>query len=302
MKHLADERNVVRLYKFERLETTWRKLEYGMDDVGICACIDVETTGLDPSNDKVVEIAIQVVVFHKKTNAIVELLDSYESLNDPGFPIPPEASATHGIYDAHVKGHHIDWDRVLQMCESVDFCVAFNASFDCKFVQAGCIAGSPGRAPDAVWVCALNQVRWPHAPAKKLEVLAAWNGYWYDAHRAMVDVHMTLKLLEIQELLTPLLIASTSPSYEVQVSGGPRDEKSLAKLKTAERRFEWDRARTLWWRTVSTKEEAIDLVRYLDKYYDGKNQSVVREVQPENRFGLGGWMFDDKDMRKVWGV
>ncbi len=299
MKHLADENGIVCLQKFTGLQVT--PSDADMDDVAVCACIDVETTGLSVVSDKVIEIGIQVVAFNKKSGEIVEMLDSYESLNDPGCPIPQEASATNGIYDSHVKGHHIDWFKVKEICESVDFCVAFNAGFDCKFVFAGC-KGATGQGPKALWVCALNQVKWSDVPARKLEVLAAWNGYWYDAHRALIDVQMTLQLLELNGHLVKLHELHNKPTYEVQVSGGPRDEASLAKLKTQERRFEWDRTRTLWWRSVPSKQEAIDLVRYLDKYYDGRNMSAVKEVPPGQQFGITERIEYSQDLRKVWGV
>lgn len=297
MKHLAGSDGVVRLNKFEKLEVPSK--EYDPAHVVVCACLDTETTGLNPTQDDIIEIAICVVAFDVRTGLIVDILDEYASLNDPGRPIPPEASATHGIYDAHVKGYKIDWDRVAEILSSVDFVIAFNANFDCKFVQAA-YHKAGGTAPEALWVCALNQVKWTDVPARKLEIIAAWNGYWYDAHRAMVDVHMTLKLLDAKCSLPNLYYLADKPTYEVQVTGGPRDEKSLSKLKTPERRFEWDKTRTMWWRVASTKEEAVALVRYLDDYYDGRNQCAVREINPKSRYGFINEY--GRDMRKEWGV
>jgi len=58
--------------------------------------LDLETTGTDTSNDRIVEISL-VKLFP----------DNHEEVNtfrvNPGIPIPPEASAIHGIKDKDVK-------------------------------------------------------------------------------------------------------------------------------------------------------------------------------------------------------
>ncbi|QDU21808.1 3'-5' exonuclease [Urbifossiella limnaea] len=61
------------------------------------AVLDVETTGVDPAADRVVEVAVLTLLpgggqelFHRRV--------------DPGGPIPPAATAVHGITDAAVAG------------------------------------------------------------------------------------------------------------------------------------------------------------------------------------------------------
>jgi DNA polymerase-3 subunit epsilon len=58
-------------------------------------CLDCETTGLDPQNDRVIEVAITVF---KGT----EILESYETLVNPQQPIPEESRKIHGIKDSMV--------------------------------------------------------------------------------------------------------------------------------------------------------------------------------------------------------
>ena len=57
---------------------------------------DVETTGVDPAKDRIVEISL-VKVFPDGTEEV-----KTRRLN-PGIPIPPESSAIHGITDDDVK-------------------------------------------------------------------------------------------------------------------------------------------------------------------------------------------------------
>jgi len=61
------------------------------------AFVDVETTGIDASTCSVVEVAAQVVEAGR-------VVSTFESLVDPGQPIPPFVTAIHGIDDRMVRG------------------------------------------------------------------------------------------------------------------------------------------------------------------------------------------------------
>ena len=61
--------------------------------------VDVETTGLDPAADRIVEIAVVGVDFERRSCCKL-----FNSLVDPGIPIPPEVSAIHHITTAMVAG------------------------------------------------------------------------------------------------------------------------------------------------------------------------------------------------------
>jgi DNA polymerase-3 subunit epsilon len=59
------------------------------------ACIDTETTGVDPVTDRIIEFG--VTVLHPDGTRT-----KWESRFNPGMPIPPEATEIHGITDADV--------------------------------------------------------------------------------------------------------------------------------------------------------------------------------------------------------
>lgn len=59
------------------------------------AVFDLESTGLDPSTDRIVEVAVVTVRADGES-------DTYHRLVDPGGPIPAEATRVHGISDADV--------------------------------------------------------------------------------------------------------------------------------------------------------------------------------------------------------
>ena len=61
---------------------------------------DLETTGLDLKNDRIIELAFI------KWTPTGDILERERRFN-PGMPIPPEATAVHGITDADVADEMI---------------------------------------------------------------------------------------------------------------------------------------------------------------------------------------------------
>jgi exodeoxyribonuclease X len=89
--------------------------------------IDVETTGLDPAKDRVVELGYAVTDLH-------ETLQSGSCLVNPGIPIPPEASAIHHLIDSDVAGA-VNLETAVKMLPlSPAAYVAQNAPFDASFL------------------------------------------------------------------------------------------------------------------------------------------------------------------------
>ena len=80
----------------------------------IVRVVDIETTGLDPATDRIVEIAVVVVDFQGQ-----HYRKLFHSLVDPGIPIPPEASAVHHITTAMVAGKAPTPDRIRPALEAL---------------------------------------------------------------------------------------------------------------------------------------------------------------------------------------
>ena len=159
------------------------------------AVVDTETTGLYPGHDRLVEIAIMLLEVDAATGSLVQVLDTYEGLQDPGMPMPAQALAVHGITDAMVRGCRIDAPRVARMLAGADLVVAHNSGFDKGFVRQvvpevdGMIWGCSCRGiPWRKLYTTLESTRLQHL-ATELKILTG------TAHRALGDVETTVNLI-----------------------------------------------------------------------------------------------------------
>ena len=106
------------------------------DDLGEAVVVDVETTGLDPDQDRIVTLAMLKVDFSDIGIGDIRPLPTLSCTFNPGTPIPKAASDVHGIFDHHVK----DWQPFKEAAQEVrDFMgnrplVAHNATFDKAFL------------------------------------------------------------------------------------------------------------------------------------------------------------------------
>jgi exodeoxyribonuclease X len=177
--------------------------------------IDTETTGLDHTTDKVVEIAGVNV-----RNGNISL--TYHTLINPGIPIPPDKSAIHGIADWDVQGMPMfdqAWQKFLPFIRSADVLVAHNALFDKGFLPE----------TDKPWLDTkrLAQHLWPDAPNHRNQTLRFWKKLRLNslAHSADGDAIVTahLLMLLIQDYLAlghPDTIESLINFAESPMEGG----------------------------------------------------------------------------------
>lgn len=151
--------------------------------------IDVETTGFNPARDRIVEIACAVIEGERVT-------ERWSTLVRPGVPIPPYATAVHGITNRMVAGAP-RLSRALKWARR--FCVGrlvatHNARFDLSFV---------GRrlCPQALCTLRLSRALFPDAPNHKNQTLRYYLGIDaiveepLTAHRALGDAVVSAHVL-----------------------------------------------------------------------------------------------------------
>ena len=188
--------------------------------------LDVETTGLDPDTDTVVEFAAVGIRIDPATGQYDALETFFTSLVDPKCGIPAAASAVHHLTARDVQGQP-DLAQVLAGLQASvrDFqpqlVVAHNAAFEAGFLPGLADALTP---EDPRWACTcrLAQHLWPQAPNHQLQVLRYWRQLQdrvpgRNAHRADFDAACCAVLLAEQcrawtaagQTVTPALLCGT---------------------------------------------------------------------------------------------
>ena len=97
--------------------------------------MDVETTGINPESDKIIELGICLFEYDRENGRIYKVLGSWEWFEDPGFLIPPEITNITGITDEMVAGRRIDDRAVNDLLSRVVQVIAHNADFDRRFLE-----------------------------------------------------------------------------------------------------------------------------------------------------------------------
>lgn len=166
---------------------------------------DVETTGLDPAKDAIIEIASVDMV---KGGGVTNRMQTLVAL-PPGKDIPPEASAVHHIIAADLDGAPPLAEAVTRF-QGADVYVAHNCEFERSFFDAHEIIMGPTlhRSGEAAqWLCTYKCALrvWPDLNSHSNQALryhfgiVTPFGYARDAisvHRAGSDVIVTAAILE----------------------------------------------------------------------------------------------------------
>jgi DNA polymerase-3 subunit epsilon len=169
------------------------EVEALQSSLGIAGFIDVETTGLSPYNDEIVELCIVLFAYDRDSGQVMGIVDEYTGLREPSCPIPQAASRIHGITKRQVKGMQLDDQKIISMIEKADYLVAHNAKFDsgfvCKIFKI---------ADLKQWYCSMNGIDWKgHGFSSKglQNLLRDHNIDATQAHRAEDDVKNAILLL-----------------------------------------------------------------------------------------------------------
>lgn len=247
--------------------------------------LDTETTGLSHESDRIIELAMLLVSVDAATGRPFGPVETFEGFEDPGMPIPEVAKQVTGITDEMVRGQRLDDARVQALIERADLVVAHNAGFDRPFVEAR----FPGFAHKP-WACSFADIDWKAqgAESAKLGALAQDRGWFYDAHRALVDCHALLQVLASPQAdgsgLARLIAAASRPSYKLRATGAPFEAKDLLKA----RGYRWDAAARVWCCNLGS-DEALEAERawlQAQVYGQRRAQAEVEALDALTRYSL----------------
>lgn len=220
--------------------------------------VDVETTGLDPVDDEIIELAMLAFTYSTDGSFCIAG-ESFEGLRDPGKPIPSLVTDLTGIDDAMVSGKSIDLEEVWTFVRNVDLIVAHNAAFDRQFCERFC-----GVFSEKPWACSFREIDWKNEgfEGAKLGQIAAGHGLFFDGHRAFDDCVAGLEILS-RELprsrrpaLAVLLESARRPQWRIRAIDAPFAARSILKS----RNYRWNDgsngAPRAWY--VDVDESALD--------------------------------------------
>ncbi len=245
--------------------------------------LDTETTGLDPSKEKIIELAMLCLDVDMATGQPVGLLQVFDQLEDPGRAIPKEVVALTGITDADVQGKRLDEARIAAMLEGVDVVIAHNAAFDRPFCEARI-----AQFRDLAWACSFADIDWKAQgrSSSKLEALALELGWFYDAHRAEMDCHALLAVLcaplpksPERNGLAMLLAAARRPALRIYATHAPFDAKDLLKA----RGYRWNAEQKVWSSRLADEAALEAECEWLKTDVYGGRHAVVAIEQSDAR-------------------
>ena len=226
--------------------------------------VDTETTGLDPDNDEIVELAM-LGFDYSVDGGYVSPAASFDRLRDPGRPISNEVSVLTGITDEMVFGKSIDPAEVASFLEGAALLIAHNASFDRLF----CERSFPVFA-DKPWACSLREIDWKTEgfDSARLSHLANACGLFFDGHRALTDCEAALELLSRplprsgRTGLSVILESARRSRWRIRAVASPFHRRDVLK----QRGYRWeaaDRGRPGAWCTEVEESAFEEECRFL---------------------------------------
>jgi DNA polymerase-3 subunit epsilon len=248
--------------------------------------VDVETTGLDPSRDEIVELAM-VPFSYGMDGRIFNIHQAFEKLREPSQPLSTKITALTGITNDMVVGKVIDPAEVAVFADSADLVIAHNASFDRRFVERFCdvFAHKP-------WACSMSQINWAEEgfEGTKLGYLAMGAGFFYNRHRAANDCLAAIELLATplpnsgRLAMARLLEKARRPGWRIWAESAPFELKD--ELKARGYRWNGDGGPNpkAWYIDVDDDAKERELAYLRSEIYQRYVEFLLRKITAYNRF------------------
>lgn len=210
---------------------------------------DLETTGLDPSKDKIIEVgAILYSVDHQCILQQFSTLLTCEE-NQASDINHIEVGATKEVTNNTLLQLFKDWVK------EADYIVAYNAQFDKSWLK--------GITKEKPWICAFEDIVWPKNHKKTNLVATALNhGVGVSvAHRALADCQLLAQLFDRMPDLPGLLAEAVERSNEPKVcvvADVPYEERDKPKAKM----FKWDGLKKQWAKVLAISDYEREKLEY----------------------------------------
>ncbi|MBS1038914.1 3'-5' exonuclease [Gluconobacter cerinus] len=248
--------------------------------------VDLETTGLDPRQDEIIEIGM-VPFIYRIDGLLLGTLPAFSRLREPAIPVPTFVQDLTGLTPERLAGQTVSPDEVAAFAPDASLVIAHNAAFDRPFLERFCPA-----FVNKPWACSLEDVPWDQAgfEGRKLGHLGLQAGFFFDGHRAVDDCQAAIALLghtgfpENRSALSLLLERARTVWARLWAEYAPFELKDTLKA----RGYRWNDGsdgRPKAWFIDKPPEEVEEEVRFLrSDIYQRDVDITVRPVEAADRF------------------
>lgn len=182
-------------------------------------CLDLETTGLHPKRDRIIEIGAVKVRKGRVT-------ETFHHLIDPEMKLEERITELTGITDKELEGSP-RLEEVLPGLEEFlgeDVLVGHRIEFDYAFLKRAFVNRNRVFEKQGIDTLRLARVLVPDCTSKRLESLCSHFGIELKAHRALEDARATFHLYqrligEVKEGETEYLLQPTPLLFKVKKEG-----------------------------------------------------------------------------------
>jgi len=217
--------------------------------------IDLETTGLDPTQDQVIELG--AILYSVKHQTILEqfscLLFVQENPQEYTNKIPAKATHERGYSSSRL-------DRVLMdFADDSDYLIAHNAAFDKQW-----------NLFDELWqpwLCTCEDFIWPknHQKANLINTCLNHGIGVTKVHRALSDCQLIAELFDraddLQGLFEKAIARSQEPLLTV-LAGVNYDTRHLAQKA----KFYWEPNKKVWQKEIKQSDLLVESINWNFKY------------------------------------
>ena len=163
--------------------------------IGNYTALDLETTGLNPKYDKIIEVGAV-----KVRNG--EIIDRFQQLVCPGITLPEKITGLTGITQEELleaKGSETVIPQLLDFLED-DVILGHSVMFDYSFLKKAAVNQNlwrPEQSHLGLDTLRLSRIYLPGLPSRRLTDLCLYYGIRHHAHRALGDAESTVQLYSV---------------------------------------------------------------------------------------------------------
>ena len=152
--------------------------------------LDLETTGLDPKKNKIIEIAAVRV----KDGAVIE---RYQTLLNPGWRLPEKITELTGITNEELLDAPVIGEKLGEFLEFIQdrVIVGHSIMFDYSFLKRAAVNQGLVFEAKAIDTLKIARKYLSDLPSRNLHELCVHYGIGHHAHRALADAEATHELL-----------------------------------------------------------------------------------------------------------